>query len=92
MIYLFISFVLAGIAIPCFEHGRVIIGICFMLASCFMPVLKDMQDRGVPPIIIEPPKREKDARIDRILNQLDTLQNSVNRCSELLGELSRPLQ
>lgn len=93
MLYLFLSFLCCAIAVPCFEHGRVIIGIIFMILSCFMPVIKDINDRKAPP----PPVMIKsdpavEARFKSIMDKLDQIEASLARCSELLDVTLQPAQ
>lgn len=93
MLYLFFSFICCAIAVPCFEHGRVITGIIFMIMSCFMPVLKDINDRKPPPppVIIEPDPAVE-ARFKSIMDKLDQIEASLARCSELLDVTLQPAQ
>lgn len=92
MLYFFLSFVFCGVGIACFEHDRTLIGVTCMIISCLMPVVKETQDQKKPlpapaPIIIEPdPKTDK--RFTAIMKKLD----EVKSCSELLNDLSQPLQ
>lgn len=91
MMYLLLSLIFAGIAIPLFEHGRTLSGITLLVMSCFMPVLKDFRDKEpVEPVtVIEPIDNEK---FMEIMSKLDEIQASYSRCSELLDVLSEPLQ
>jgi hypothetical protein len=91
MLYLLLSCIFVGIAIPMFEHGYVLVGITLMVLSCFMPVLKDFRDKEpVPPVtVIDPINNEA---FNEIMEKLDKIEATNQRCVELLNELLKPLQ
>lgn len=91
MIYLLLSLIFAGIAIPLFEHGRTLSGITLLVMSCFMPVVKDFRDKEpVQPVtVIEPINNET---FNEIMDKLDKIEATNQRCAELLNELLKPLQ
>lgn len=94
MLYMFLSFIFCGIAIPCFEHGKTSLGVILMILSCLMPVIKDTLDKQTPPpppFMIEPDPAVE-AQFKSIMTKLDQLEASLARCSSLLDELSTPAQ
>lgn len=95
MMYLFLSFIFCGLAIPCFEHGRTSMGVSLIVLSCFMPVLQDTVERlnppPPPPVVIKPDPAVE-ARFKSIISKLDELDARFKRCSELLDVLSTPAQ
>jgi hypothetical protein len=96
MLYLFLSFVFCGVAVACFEHGRSLAGLTFMVLSCFMPVIKDTLDKLEPapapaPIIIEPDPAVE-AQFNAILKRLDEIDERLKSCVELSTALLQPAQ
>ena len=93
MLYMFLSFIFCGLAIPCFEHGRTALGVTLLVMSTLMPVVKDTLEHLEPPappapIIVEAkPDPAVDARFKSIMLKLGELDVSLKRCSVLLNEL-----
>lgn len=92
MLYMFLSFIFCGLAIPCFEHGRTALGVTLLVLSTLMPVVKDTLEHLEPPapphITVESkPDPAVDARFKSIMLKLGELDTSLKRCSVLLNEL-----
>lgn len=94
MLYMFLSFIFCGLAIPCFEYDRTALGVFLIVLSTLMPVIKDIREERIkppPPIVIEPDPAVE-ARFNSIISKLDELEKSLNRCSEILDVPLSPAQ
>lgn len=93
MLYLFLSFVFCGVGVACFEHGRSLAGLSFMVLSCFMPVVKDrLEPAPAPAPVIIKPDPAVEARFNSILKRLDEFDERLKSCVELSSALLEPAQ
>ena len=93
MVYLFLSFIFCGVAISLFEHGRTLVAICLLIASCFMPVLEDsLAPPPAPAPVIVKPDPAVAERFKLIMNSVDKIDAQVKRCVDLSTALLEPAQ